>query len=101
MKNSGDCNFNGLANSENNLPDLIDRASSFINRRLSQSICNRDSLRIRRIEQALEDMADGVYGICESCGEDIPVKRLKANPEARRCIRCKTEMETKERLSGG
>jgi len=45
-------------------------------------------------------MANGVYGICERCGEDIAVKRLKANPVARHCINCKTENETRERMTG-
>jgi DnaK suppressor protein len=45
-------------------------------------------------------MAEGVYGICERCGEDIAIKRLRANPLARHCLRCKTEIETRERLTG-
>ena len=96
-----DCNFEGLNDSEESMPDLIDRASSFIDRSLSQRICNRESLRIRKIEQALEDIANGEYGICRLCGEDIAIKRLKANPVARHCIVCKTEIETREQLTGG
>jgi DnaK suppressor protein len=95
------CNFDGLNGSEENLPDLIDRASNFIDRSLSQNICDRESLRIRKIVQALEDMVNGEYGICRHCGEDITIKRLKANPVARHCIGCKTEIETRERLTGG
>ena len=90
---SADCNFVGLSETEENLPDVVDRASSFIDRSLSQNICDRDSIRIRKIEQALEDLTSGDYGICVGCGEDIAVKRLKANPVARHCIGCKTEIE--------
>lgn len=98
LSSGEDCNFFGLKDSDDNLPDLIDRASSFIDRNLSQSICDRSSLRIKMIENALEDIANGEYGICERCGEDIAIKRLKANPVARHCIRCKTEIENRERL---
>ena len=94
-----DCNFDGLNDSEEVPSDIVDRASSFINRSLSQNMCDRESLRIRKIEQALKSMADGYYGICEHCGEDIAVKRLKANPVARHCIDCKTAIETRERLT--
>jgi DnaK suppressor protein len=94
------CNFDSLNDSEENLPDLIDRASSFIDRSLAQNICDRENLRIQKIEQALEDMANGAYGICERCGVDITIKRLQANPLARHCLRCKTEIETRERLTG-
>ena len=95
-----DCNLDGLNDTEENMPDLIDRASSFIDRSLAQNICDRENLRLKKIEQALEDMANGVYGICERCGEDIAIKRLQANPLARQGLRCKTEIETKERLTG-
>lgn len=95
-----ECNLDGLNDSEENLPDLIDRASSFIDRSLAQNICDRKNLRTKKIAQALADMASGVYGICEQCGEDITIKRLKANPLARQCLRCKAEIETGERLTG-
>jgi DnaK suppressor protein len=100
LRRAVDCNFDGLNASEDNLADIVDRASSLIDRSLSQNICDRETLRIRKIEQALEDLANGLYGICQHCGEDIAVKRLKANPVARYCITCKTEIETRERLTG-
>ena len=98
LSSGDDCNFVGLNDSDVNLPDLVDRASSFIDRNLSQNICDRVSLRTKKIEHAPEDIAIGDYGICKRCGEDIAIKRLKANPVARHCIRCKTEIETRERL---
>jgi len=100
LRSGADCNLDGLDDSHEILPDLIDRASSFIDRNLSQSICDRSSLRIKMIENALEDIANGDYGICQHCGEDIAIKRLKANPVARHCIECKSEIETRERLTG-
>jgi DnaK suppressor protein len=96
-----DCNFDGLNDPEDNLADMVDRASALIDRSLSQNICDRETLRIRKIEQALADLENGVYGICQHCGEDIALKRLKANPVARYCIACKTEIENRERLTGG
>ncbi len=93
-----DCNLEGLDYSEGESPDLIDRAASVIDRSLSQNFCDRKNLRIHKVEQALEDLKDGLYGICQSCGDDIAIKRLKANPVARQCISCKTEMETRQRL---
>jgi DnaK suppressor protein len=52
----------------------------------------------RMIEEALEDIDNGEYGICRQCGCDIAVKRLKANPIARHCITCKSAMENRSRL---
>jgi DnaK suppressor protein len=96
-----DCNLDGLHRSETDAPDLIDRAAHLIDRSLSQHICDRKNSRLSKVERALEDLEAGLYGICQSCGEDIAVKRLKANPVARQCISCKTELETMERLTGG
>lgn len=101
MSGGADCNFDGLNDPQDNLPDLIDRASSFIDRGLSENMCDRESLRIRRIEQALADISSGDYGKCKRCGGGITLKRLKATPEARLCIRCKAAMETRERLMQG
>ena len=98
LQQGEDCNLNGLSGSEESLPDLVDRASSFIDRSLSQNICDRENLRIRKIKEALEDISNGEYGICRSCGEDIAVKRLKANPIARHCISCKADIENRVRL---
>ena len=38
------------------------------------------------VEEALEKMDQGIYGICEECGDTIPLERLKANPSARTCV---------------
>jgi len=48
---------------------------------------------IKEIDEALERIKEGNYGTCENCGEDIPQDRLRARPNARFCIRCKSEME--------
>ena len=98
LSSDADCNLDGLKGSDEPLPDLVDRASNIIERSLSQNLCDRESLLIEKIKRALADIADGTYGICNNCGEDIAVKRLKASPVARYCIDCKTEMETRKRL---
>ena len=98
LSSDADCNLDGLKGSDEPLPDLVDRASNIIERSLSQNLCDRESLLIEKIKRALADIADGTYGICNNCGEDIAVKRLKASPVSRYCIDCKTEMETRKRL---
>ena len=44
--------------------------------------------RRERYALALERIADGRYGICESCGTDISADRLLAIPETSRCLTC-------------
>ena len=43
---------------------------------------------IQQIRSALQRIADGRYGICAKCGEDIDPKRLKALPTAIFCLSC-------------
>jgi DnaK suppressor protein len=37
---------------------------------------------------ALQRMADGTYGVCERCGDTIPIERLEILPHARFCVPC-------------
>ena len=80
--------------------DLLDRASYDSERSFQLRIRDRESVLIKKIKSSLYDIKNGEYGICSNCGEDISFKRLAARPVARHCIRCKTEMETKEKLTG-
>ncbi len=41
-----------------------------------------------RIEQALERLAEGDYGYCANCGEEIGLKRLEFDPAIQTCIKC-------------
>ncbi|MDP9927981.1 TraR/DksA family transcriptional regulator [Variovorax paradoxus] len=52
-----------------------------------------DRARLREIEQALQRMAEGSYGICADCGADIPRERLLAQPIAIRCASCQSAAE--------
>lgn len=41
-----------------------------------------------RIEMAERRIAEGEYGFCTQCGEEIAEKRLEIDPMAERCIKC-------------
>ena len=49
------------------------------NKALSDSL----ELRLRDVNDALERMKEGAYGICEVCKKEIPTERLEANPAAK------------------
>lgn len=55
---------------------------------------------IRKIQDALERLEYGTYGICEECEEEISDGRLKARPVATLCIECKRKQEEQERRIG-
>jgi DnaK suppressor protein len=78
-------------------PDEIDAASSEMNLAFQGRLRERERGLISKIEQALTKIDDGVYGECESCGEQISMKRIEARPVAELCIDCKAEQEARER----
>ena len=50
------------------------------------------------IENAIQRLVDGTYGICQDCGERISEARLEARPYAVYCIKCKSAREKNNRL---
>ncbi|RIL04749.1 MAG: hypothetical protein DCC71_12935 [Proteobacteria bacterium] len=44
--------------------------------------------RLERIDAALERIADGEYGLCVDCGQEISRRRLAAAPDVERCLQC-------------
>jgi len=43
---------------------------------------------LQKVDAALVKLADGTYGRCEACGNEIAEARLEAMPSARLCIAC-------------
>lgn len=52
------------------------------------------------VEHALEKMDKGTYGLCDVCGQHIPVERLEAMPHANLCLSCKAKY-AKSRFTPG
>lgn len=48
---------------------------------------------VEKIDEALEKLNEGTYGICDSCGGPIESERLEALPYATRCITCQRRDE--------
>ncbi len=48
---------------------------------------------LKKVEDALQALADGSYGTCEVCKQDIPFERLEAVPNTTLCIEHATERE--------
>lgn len=79
------------------LADENDLASSEYLLSFELRLRDREKVLLRKIEEALERIDKGEYGICDVCGEEISAGRLKARPVTTMCIRCKEEQERKEK----
>lgn len=71
-----------------------DWAQDNTERDLELALDGHETAELEAIEQALQRVADGSYGLCVDCGVNIPTARLHANPVALRCVACQ---ETAER----
>jgi DnaK suppressor protein len=81
-------------------PDEMDAASSEINLAFLGRLRERERHLISKIDEALAKIENNEYGLCETCGEEIGIKRLEARPVAELCIDCKSEQERLERRMG-
>ena len=86
-----------MALDTDDLPDEMDLASSEYLQSFTFRLRGREKGLLDKIEKALAKIEDGSFGVCESCGEEIAVKRLEARPETTLCIQCKEEQERVER----
>ncbi|MDZ7332365.1 MAG: TraR/DksA C4-type zinc finger protein [candidate division KSB1 bacterium] len=50
---------------------------------------SRENKFLMYIEEALQRIENGTYGICISCGKEIPKERLEAVPHTQKCVPCK------------
>ena len=83
---------------ETAFPELGDQASAEIDRNFILRLRDRERKLLKKIEDAIEKIDTGTYGICESCGQPIGLSRLEARPVTTMCIDCKTEQEEEEKL---
>jgi DnaK suppressor protein len=95
-----DDTVSGMTDSKENFPDPTDRASLESDRNFLLRIRDRESKLIKKIRQALGRIENKTFGTCESCGEDISGKRLKARPVTSQCIECKSKEEALEKALG-
>jgi DnaK suppressor protein len=76
--------------------DALDEVQLKEERELAIRNLDRDSHALRLIHRALARIANGTYGICLHCDEDILPKRMAAVPWAAFCIECQEKIDRRE-----
>jgi DnaK suppressor protein len=93
----------GLRNREDiaieKTPDALDEVQLAGERELAIRNLDRESNLLRNVKGALGRIADGSYGVCLHCEEDIKPKRLDAVPWTKYCIRCQEASDRHEFVS--
>ncbi len=90
----------GLRNREDivieKTPDALDEVQLAGERELAIRNLDRDSIALRNVKGALARVADGSYGVCLHCDEEIKTKRLDAVPWTKYCIKCQEAADRHE-----
>lgn len=73
--------------------DLVDAALDSAQDEINSQLAEVESRELAQIENALERIRQGHYGVCEMCALKIPLARLNALPYATLCIECQREAE--------
>jgi len=84
----------GRESSKDEGMDTYDLASEERDREINFILTDRDRGKLQAIEDALDRIGEGSYGICESCEQEIAEGRLQAMPFTRLCVQCQADRET-------
>ena len=68
---------------------MADRGTDAMEREKSQLLAQRSGDYVEYVDEALDRIEKGTFGICRSCGGEIGRQRLEAVPTANQCIACK------------
>ncbi len=79
-------------------PDLGDQATAETERSFMLRLRGRERRLLKKIENAIERIEQGIFGICEKCGSEIDIRRIEARPVTTLCIECKIQQEEEEKL---
>ena len=79
--------------------DESDHAQREISAASTYSLIERKTKELKQIDRLIQKITqDENFGICEECGEPIPIKRLLAVPETTLCVNCQRELEKMDQL---
>jgi len=73
--------------------DELDQATTDTEQSMRVQLRNRELLYLRKLDNALKRIEEGIFGECVACDEPIELRRLEARPTADLCLSCKEEEE--------
>jgi RNA polymerase-binding transcription factor len=88
---------NKISTEKESFPDPTDQAVAELDNNFLLKLRGREQRLLKKIDEAISRIDSDNYGICESCGGQINIKRLEARPVTTLCIDCKTAQEEEEK----
>ena len=90
-----------ISTEKESFPDPTDQAVAELDSNFLLRLRGREQKLLKKIDEAISRIDSGTYGVCESCGGEISIKRLEARPVTTLCIECKTRQEEEEKAQTG
>ena len=81
-----------------NAAEEFDRIQQRMNREVAIRNLDRESRLLKSVEEALERIETGAFGVCLGCEEEIPEKRLRAVPWASHCLSCQENLDRRRAM---
>ena len=78
---------------QDGIQDIGDEAANVYNKQILLTLNENERMRLKEVDESLDRIKSGMYGVCEECGEPIGLKRLEVKPVAKYCVPCKTKLE--------
>ena len=78
---------------QDGIQDIGDEAANIYNKQILLTLNENERMRLMDVDESLDRIENGMYGICEECGEPIGLKRLEVKPVAKYCVPCLTKIE--------
>ena len=98
IKANNDALYNGSLDDNSISADIVDQASSYIDKNVEMKAINRQIKLISKIDQALKRIKEGTYGFWAETSDTIGLKRLMARPVAELCIAAQEKHEKDEKV---
>ncbi len=76
---------------------MADMATDNYDREFALNIADNEQKVIHRIDEAIEKIDAGTFGVCEACAKKIAKARLKVVPYAELCVPCQEKQEKKKK----
>ena len=73
--------------------DIEERAACISEQWVDDKIAGHDGNLLEKIDLALDRIEAGTYGVCMSCGGEIPAARLEVKPSVSLCVNCQSMKE--------
>ena len=98
IKANNEALYNGSMDDNNISADIVDQASSYIDKNVEMKAINRQIKLISEIDKALRRIREDTYGYCLDTAEPIGLKRLMARPVAKYTIAAQEKHEKDEKV---